>query len=157
MQKVTFASLLLVSLLIVSGGKAQILSDFDKPMWTMELIRVKPGMFGFTLGYLDDNWMQVREDAKRQGAVLRYERLVQQDTPGSTPDSGRNIVLLTEFKNQQAFFMRDTLFASIRQRSRNSTPGLLRPNQQDLYDTVTIGAFLDYPDTAAAPRFLSKY
>lgn len=83
MQKVTFPSLLLVSLLLVCGGKAQILSEFDKPMWTIELIRVKPGMFGFTLGYLDDNWMQVREEAKREGAALRYERLVQQDTPGS--------------------------------------------------------------------------
>jgi hypothetical protein len=44
-------------------------------LWTMELIKVKPDMFGLTLGYLDDNWMRVREEAKRQGSVLSYRRI----------------------------------------------------------------------------------
>jgi len=26
-----------------------------KPVWTMISFKVKPGMFGLTLGYLDDN------------------------------------------------------------------------------------------------------
>lgn len=52
--------------------------------------------------------------------------------------------------------MRDTFLASIRERLPNHTPGLLRPQQQDLYDTVTIGAFLDYPDTTVVPRLLTR-
>ena len=80
MQKSIFAGLLLVSLLITSGGGAQTPSVGEKPVWTMESIKVKPGMFDFTLGYLDDHWMHVREEAKRQGLVLSYHRIVEQDS-----------------------------------------------------------------------------
>src|SRR5437667_11818287 len=92
-----FAGLLLVFLLIVSDGGAQQFhrADGEKPVWTMEFLKVKPGMFGFTLGYLDDNWMREREEAKRQGAVLNYLRIAEQDSG----ESDRNIVLPTEFKN----------------------------------------------------------
>jgi hypothetical protein len=31
---------------------AQSPSDADEPMWTMEVLKVQPGMFGATLGYL---------------------------------------------------------------------------------------------------------
>jgi hypothetical protein len=152
MQRLAFACLFFVSLFMVSGGKGQMLSKTDKPMWTIEVIRVKPAMFGFALGYLDDNWMQVREEAKRQGVVLSYARLAEQDTQ----DSAREIVLITEFKNGQAYLLRDSFFASIRKRLPNSTPGLLRPEKQDLYETVSAGTFLEYPETANVPRLLSK-
>jgi hypothetical protein len=75
----------------------------------MEFIKVKPGMFGLTLGYLDDNWMRVAEEAKRRGAVVTYHRFVEQSAPGSD----RNIVLVTEFKNQTAYVLREKLFDSI--------------------------------------------
>jgi hypothetical protein len=67
MQRLGFAGLALVCLLMIPGGEAQKLSEIDKPTWEMESLKVKPGMFGFTLGYLDDNWMRLREEAKRQG------------------------------------------------------------------------------------------
>jgi hypothetical protein len=152
MQRVTFACLFLVSVFLVSGGKAQILLETDKPMWTIEVIKAKRGMFGFTLGYLDDNWMRVREEAKREGAVLSYARLAEQDGQ----DSGRNIVLITEFKNQEAYLLGDGLFAAIRKRLPKSTPGLLRPEKEALYESVSAKTFLDCPETANAPRLLSK-
>ncbi len=148
------AVLFLVSFLIVAGRAAQSPSDSEKPVWTMEFIKVKPGMFGFTLGYLDDNWVRVREEAKRQGAVLSHHRIVEQ----GGRESDRNIVLLTEFKNQAAYDAREVLFASIREQLPNNTSGILRPpKQEDLYETVSTRVFQDYSNTDNARfRLLAK-
>src|SRR5437660_4804321 len=105
MQRRIFAGLCLVSLFIVSGRGAQKFhrADGERPVWTMEVIKVKPEMFGFTLGYLDDNWMRVREEAKRQGAVVSYYRIAE----GSGDTDDRSIMLLTEFKNPIAYGARE--------------------------------------------------
>ena len=154
MQRRIFASLFLLSLLIVAGGGAQSPSESQKSVWTMEVIRVKPDMFGFTLGYLDDNWMRVREEAKRQGAVLSYHRIAEQ----GTQESNRNIVLLTEYKNQAAYDAREALFSSIRKQMPNNTSAVIRPpKQEDLYETVSTRIFEDYSDIGNARlRLLSK-
>jgi hypothetical protein len=154
MQKCIFAALFLVSLLIVAGGAAQSPSESETPLWTMEVLRVKPGMFGSTLGYLDDNWMRVRAEAKRQGAVLSYHRIADQDSR----ETDRNIVLLTEFKNSAAYDAREKLFSSIRKQLPNNTSGVIRPLQQgELYETVSTSVFQDYSDTDNARfKLLSK-
>src|SRR5580765_5174506 len=99
MDRRIFSSLLFVSLLIVTVGGAQSTSESQKPVWTMESMKVKPGMFGITLGYLDDNWMRVREEAKRQGAVLSYHRIAEE----GLQESDMEVILLTEYKNQAAY------------------------------------------------------
>jgi hypothetical protein len=143
MRRIGWVCLFFASLFLGSGGKAQNAAIMDKPMWTMEFIRVKPDMFGFTMGYLDDNWMRVAEEAKRQGAVLTYHRFVEQ---GAT-ESDRNIVLVTEFKNRSAYLPRERLFASIQKSLPNSTSGVLRPQKQgDLYEIVSTATFVDFPD-----------
>jgi hypothetical protein len=139
MERRIFASLFLISLFIVAVGGAQSPSEREKPVWTMELIKVKPEMFGFTLGYLDNNWMRVHEEAKRQGSVLSYHRIAEQGSPES------DIVLLTEYKNQATCDARETLFSSIRKQLPNNTSGLLRPPQQeDLYEILSTRVFQDY-------------
>ena len=60
MQRLIFASLFLFSLFAVAGGGAQSPVESEKPVWTMEFIKVLPGKFSPTLGYLDDNWMRIR-------------------------------------------------------------------------------------------------
>ncbi len=156
MQRRIVAGLLLVFFLIVAGGGAQQFhrAEGEKPVWTMEFIKVKPGMFGFTLGYLDDNWMREREEAKRQGAVLSYHRIAEQ----GSEESDRNIVLLTEFKNVPTYAAREELFASIRKQLPNNTSGVVRPpRQEDLYENVSTRVFQDYSDTDIARfRLLSK-
>jgi hypothetical protein len=154
MQRRMFACLFLVSLFIVSGGGAQQFQATDeRPVWTMEFIKVKPGMFGSTLGYLDDNWMRVREEAKRQGAVVSYHRIAE-----GTADSDRSIVLLTEFKNPAAYSAREGLFASIRKQLPNNIPGVVRFGRpEDLYEAVSTRVFQDYSDVDNVRlRLLSK-
>jgi hypothetical protein len=126
MQRRMFAGLFLVSLFIAAGGGAQqaqpVPPDSEKPVWTMEFIKVKPGMFGFTLGYLDDNRMRVLEQAKRQGAVLSYHRIAEQ----GNKESSRVILLLTEYKNSTAYDTREKLFATIRKQLPRPTSGVIR-------------------------------
>ena len=145
MQRRMFAGLFLVSLFIVSGGGAQQFpADSEKPVWTMESIKVKPEMFGFTLGYLDDNWMREREEAKRQGAVVSYYRIAEE----GNGDSDRSIVLLTEFKNPIAYAAREALFASMRkQRHQFNTQGVIKFGRpEDLYEALNTRVFQDYSD-----------
>lgn len=142
MYRRIFAGIFLVSLLAVCGGVAQSPSRSEKPVWTMEFIKVNPGMFGLTLGYLDDNWMRVREEAKLQGAILNYHRIAE-----GGPQSDGSIVLLTEYKNQATYDAREKLFDAIMKELPNNTSGVLRPHkQEDLYDTGSTRVFQDYSD-----------
>jgi hypothetical protein len=153
-----FACLFLVSLFIVSnGGAQQFQAGDDRPVWTMEVIKVKAEMFGSTLGYLDDNWMRVREEAKRQGAIVSYYRIAE-----GSRDSDRSILLLTEFKNPTAYARREELFASIRKQRKervlNNTPGVVRLGRpEDLYEAMSTRVFQDYSEMDDARfRLLSK-
>jgi hypothetical protein len=149
MQRGIFvASLFFVSLLIAYDGGAQSRSEIQKPVWTMELIKVKPGMFGFTLGYLDDNWMRIREEAKRQGAVLSYSRIGEQTNQDGT------IFLLTEFKDQNAYDTREVLFDLIVKQLPHKMSGKLDVlRQEDLYESSPARVYQDYSDTYN-PRLL---
>jgi hypothetical protein len=137
------------ALFIVVGGDAQGPAVSERSVWTMEFIRVRPEKFGLALGYLDDQWMRIREEAKRQGEVLSYHRI--QETvlfvaPGSKTGDPNTIVLLTEYKNLAAYSGREKLFASIREHLPNGTPGVLRQQQEDLYEPVGTRMFTEVPD-----------
>jgi hypothetical protein len=140
MQRRIFVGLLVFCLFSIVGG-AQNPPDNEKPVWMMEIIKVKPGQFGPTLFYLDDNWMRVREKAKRQGAVLSYHRIAEE----SASEGERNIVLLTEFKNQATYDTRGALLASILdQLQGEKSPLRYRFQHKDLYETVSTQVFEDY-------------
>jgi hypothetical protein len=116
-------------------------------------MKVKPGMFGITLGYLDDNWMRVREEAKRQGAVLSYHRIAEK----GSQEGDREIVLLTEYRNQASYDAREKLFSSIRKELPNNTFVVRLPQKLDLYDIMNTRVFQDYSDIDSARfRLLSK-
>lgn len=154
MRRATLAGVFLISLLVVPGAAPQNPSDSEKPVWTMEILKVKSEMFGSTLGYLDDNWMRVRVEAKRQGAVLTYNRIA--DLDGR--ESHRSIVLLTEFKNLATYHASEKLFASIAAQLPNNKSAIMRPHKQaDLYETMSTRVFQDYSDMDDARfRLLSK-
>ena len=152
MQGRIFVSLFLCSLFIIVGGDAQSPAVTERPVWTMEYIRVRPEKFGPALGYLDDQWMRIREEAKRQGEILSYHRI--QETvlvaPGVNTGDPNTILLLTEYKNLAAFSGREKLFASIREHLPTDTPGVLRQQREDLYETVGTRMFMEVPDDGKA-------
>ena len=152
MRRSILAGFVLVSLLMVARA-AQSPSDADEPMWTMEVLKVQPGMFGATLGYLDNDWMRVRAEAKRQGAVLTYNRIADQDSR----KNDQNIMLLTEFKNAAAYDAREKLFSSIRKQLPDNASAVMPLKQSELFETVRILVFQDYSDTNRERfRLLSK-
>lgn len=155
MKTRVFAGLLLVSFFLVAGRGAQSPFDSETPVWTMEYLKVMPGQFGPTLGYLDDNWMRTREEAKRQGAVLSYHRIAEENLP----ENERIIVLVTEYKNHFAYQTREELFAKIlKELPDNTTPGVIKLYQHEgLYETAITRVFQEYPEAHGAQfRLLSR-
>ena len=154
MRLLKLASLLLCAICFNVRGDAQNPGIAEKPVWTLEFIEVGPDM-GLTLGYLDDHWMRVREEAKRQGAVLSYHRIseVTLETLGSKTGDPNSMVLLTEYKNLAAFSGREKLFASIREHLPSNTPGVVPIKREGLYDTVDTRVFLEQPAEANGTQF----
>src|ERR671925_536615 len=59
-----------------------------------------------------------------------------------------SVVLMTEYKNFDAFLQSEKLLASIRERLPKSTPGVFMPEKpDDLYETVDSRVFLEELET----------
>jgi len=153
--------LFLCSLFIVVGGDAQnryALDKPDQPVWTLEFIRVtREG----AMAYLDDNWMRVRAEAKKEGAVLDYHRIQNAvlELDGNKTGDRHSFVLMTEFKNMSAFLKSEKLFASIRERLPEGTPGVLKPQgakPEDLYEVVDSQVFFDAPELTGGYKLIAK-
>jgi hypothetical protein len=155
MRVLKFASLLLCSLCFIVKGDAQSSEPAERPVWAMEFIKVQPGKMALALGYLDDHWMRVRQEAKRQGMVLSYHRVseVELGTPGSKAGDANSIVLLTEYKNLSAFSGRDVVFASILRHLPSATPGLVPLRPEELYETVETRVFMEQPANPDTAQF----
>jgi len=127
----------------------------QKPVWTMEIIEVEPNNMGLTLGYLDDHWMRVLEEAKRQGIVLSYHRFSEAlvMASGSQTSDANSIVLLTEYKNLDTFSGREKTFAWILKHLPSSTSGLVPVNGDELYKIVDTRVLLEQPAEAHAAQF----
>jgi len=70
----------------------------------------------------------------------------------------KSIVLLTEYKNDAAFFGREKLFASILEHLPSSPPGVLRTaKREDLFGTVDTRVFQEVPSDASTQfKLLAK-
>jgi hypothetical protein len=154
----------LFSLLIALGVNAQQFqsdspaspSNKDKPVWALEFLKVKPGMFAATMGYLDDNWIRLRAEAKRQGAILNYNRVAGDQgavlnynrVPGE--DSSNNdwdILLMTEYKNQASYEGREKLFDSILKRLPNKTSEVIKGyKKEELFQSVKTRVLQDFSE-----------
>jgi hypothetical protein len=155
-----FTGLFLCSLFIVVAGVAQDPDLGEKPVWTLEFIKVTPENFSSAMGYLDDHWMRVRAEAKRQGVVLDYHRIQNAvlETPGHRTGDPSSVVLITKYKNLAAFAESKKLFASMRERRLFfDTPGVIRAQpQEDLFEAVNTQVFVEEGDTATGFKLLTK-
>jgi hypothetical protein len=154
MRKLQLFGVLLLSTLFVAGGSAQNSSSQEKPVWTLEYLEIKPGMFGPAMGFLDDGWMRSREQARHDGSVLAFYRIAEE----VSGDAERSVVLITEFKNQAAYDAHGKLFGSIITRLPQNSSGVIRgfgPN--DLFQSVSTHTFQDFSESANPQfRLLSK-
>ncbi len=165
----TVAVCLLCSLFAAVGGHTQntptpqgrTVTDGGKPVWTLEIVKVKPHKLGEALGYFDNDWMRVREEAKRQGAVLAYHRIVQMSKAPEPPtykiEDVDTVVLLTEYKDLTTYYGQQTLFASIRSHF-SEEPGVISVIQQpaDLFKSVETQLFMDAPLDAGGFKLLAR-
>ena len=161
----TFAGLFLCSLFISAGGDARNRDGMEKektdqPVWTLEFIRVNLG-FGGAMTYLDDNWMRVRAEAKKEGAVLDYHRIQNAalEIDGHKMGDPHSFVLMTEYKNLDAFMQSQELFASIRERLPKRDPGVLKPQgrkPEDVYEIVDSQVFLEEPEVSGGFKLLAQ-
>jgi len=153
-----FAGLVLCSLFIVVGGDAQT-DKTQKPVWTLEFIKVQPENFGPAMGYLDDHWMRVRAEAKRQGAVLDYHRIQNAvlEVPGHKVGDPSSIVLLTEYKNLDAFMESQKRFDTMPGPNGWQTGGVVRLlSPEDLFERLNSQVFVEEPDTTTRFKLLTK-
>jgi hypothetical protein len=161
MTKTKFLGMALFSLLMALSGNAQQLQDAphvapsisDKPVWALEFVKVKPGTFAATMSYLDDNWIRVRAEAKRQGAVLTYNRVADERRVLIPAQESSNddwdILLMTEYKNQAAYDGREKLFASILKRLPDNTAGIIqRYKKEDLFQSVKTRVLQDFSENS---------
>ena len=153
MKRRIFAVLFLCTLFIPVGGDARGGTDVtEKPVWTLEFLKVRPEKYALALDDLDDQWMPIREEAKRQGAILSYERI--SNAGLVTPDHKISIVLLTEYKSMATYVEREELFASIREHlPSNTPPGMLRLQREDVFETDE-HLFLEVPAEGNRQRLL---
>jgi len=151
------------SLFFVVGGDAQS-RNTEKAVWTLEFIKVRPENFGPAMGYLDDHWMGVRAEAKNRGAVLDYhivQNALIQNTglvrPGEKVDDLRSIVLLTEYKNMDAFMESQKVFAAMREHTNWQTGGVVRTRRlEDLVAGLNTQVFVEEPETTPGFKLLTK-
>jgi hypothetical protein len=67
----------------------------DGSVWSMNFIRMKPGMESAYLTYIATEWKKEQEALKKDGLILSYKVITSE---GHSPTDW-NIVLMTEFKN----------------------------------------------------------
>jgi hypothetical protein len=71
----------------------------EGPVWTISMIKTKPGMADDYLKNLAQIYKAVNDEAKKQGIIMDYKILLGND---ATPQDF-DILLMQEFKNMAAF------------------------------------------------------
>ena len=160
-----FAGLVLCSLFFVVGGDAQspdiyIRADGEKPVWTLEFIKVTPENFALAMQYLDDHWIRLRAEAKRQGEVLDYHLMSNGGivTPGHKLWDQDSIVMVTKYKNMRAFMESQKRFVLMPEpNGRQTAPGVVRLlSPEVLFATLNTQVFVEEPDTNTGFKPIAK-
>jgi hypothetical protein len=143
-----FAGLFLCSLFFAVGGDAQSPSIPEKPVWTLELIKVQRDNLAPAMQYLKDHWMTERAEAKRQGAVLGYHLML------NTGMLENSIVLLTKYKNMDAYLENTRAAREHRNAQRFFVSGGL--SSEDVFETLNTQVFVEEPDTSTGLTLLAE-
>jgi len=99
LRRLTVVSLSVVALLLPGVPVAQDKAYTEGTVWTVSLIRVKPGMFDVYMNEVLPMRKKINEEARKQGLLLSSHIL-------SGSANGRDdfdVLILDEFKNWAAF------------------------------------------------------
>jgi len=150
MRRGWFACTLGIALLSIVPSRAQAPVTSDVHIWTLDFLKVKPGMFGKALNLLDIGWVRARVEAKKQGAIASYQRLEEEPTGESEWD----IILSTEYPSEAAYKKREEAFGPIiKGFFPNGPPQVGGLTKKDLYDIVSSRVLREYPEHGQA-KFL---
>lgn len=141
------AGICLCCLFFVVGGDAQSPNIPEKPVWTLELIKVQRDNLAPAMQYLKDHWMTERAEAKRQGAVLGYHLML------NTGMLENSIVLLTKYKNMGAYLENTRAAREHRNAQRFVINGL---SAEDFFETLNTQVFVEEPDTSTGLKLLTE-
>ena len=134
-------------------------ADGEKPVWALEFIKVQPENFALAMQYLADHWMRVRAEAKRQREVLDYHLISNAGivTPGHKVWDQDSIVLLTKYKNMNAFMKSQKAFDSMPEPNGWQTGGVIkRWAIEDLFERLNTQVFVEEPETSTGFKLLTK-
>ena len=159
MQGRIFVGLFLCCLFAI-GGDAQSAGITEKPVWTLEFIKVRPENLCPALDYLNDHWMRVRAEAKHQGAVLDYHLISNGGlvTPSHGLWEKDSIVLLTKYKSVDAYLESQKVFPLMREHLPTTEPGFIfrQFSLDDLFEAMNSQVFVEEPETTTGLKLLTK-
>ena len=81
--------------------------SFSQPVIALDYVKTKPGEFDNFIEFLKKNWVVAREKAKEKGFILSFEYQTQRG------DTGWDITLVTEYKDEIAYKGREKIFQQI--------------------------------------------
>ena len=89
----------MVALCVMAAGLS-VYAQVSRPyhngsVWSMSMIRVKPGMDSAYLNYIATDWKRNQEAEKKEGLIISYRVL----TTESHDATDWNVLLLTEYKD----------------------------------------------------------
>lgn len=137
-----------VALIAISPSMALAPPTPSVHVWTMDFLKVKPGMFQQALGLLDVGWERTRAEAKKEGMIVSYGRVGEE--PASV-DTEWDIILLTEYKDDLTYEYRERLFTPIMMTLfPYGPPQIGGLTKKDLYEIVATRVLHDYPENGPA-------
>jgi hypothetical protein len=154
MKKLLFAGFLAVAFFALQAGSAQLSANPGEAVWSVDFVKVKPGMFEQTMTYFDSGWVPAREEALRGDSIVSFHRIAEQSEKTKEWD----IILMTQYRNQAAYDARESVFAPIIAGIlRNNRSKMSTLNKKDLYDIVDTRVLHDFSEAETAHyKLLSK-
>ena len=98
-KRITIGSIAVVLVIAAVSVFAQINRPYhDGTVWTINFIRIKPGMDTAYMNYLASSWKAEQEAQKKDGNILSYKVI---SVEGHSP-TDFNLMLMTEYKSLAA-------------------------------------------------------
>ncbi len=130
-------NLLVATLMLLSLASWSVCADAPaantQPVWTIDFVKVKPGMFETAIRYFDAGWRPARDEAVKQGAIAGFHLVTSEQAAGQAWD----IMLITEYRDQASYEAREAFFGPLLKKMLpNGPPVIDGIAKKDMYEIV---------------------